>query len=77
VRRQYPIENYIVDFAIRKTRLVIEIDGGIHKFEHVKAGDKIRDERLEVLGWKVLHISTEIAMTPDLLMAIVQKELGL
>lgn len=57
VGRQYPIESYIVDFAIRKTRLVIEIDGGVHNLEHVKAGDKIRNERLEALGWKVPTIT--------------------
>ncbi|WP_375206766.1 endonuclease domain-containing protein [Hyphococcus sp.] len=30
VRRQHPIGPYVVDFAIVRERLVIEIDGGVH-----------------------------------------------
>ena len=30
--RQHKIGRYIVDFAIRKQRIAIEIDGGVHNF---------------------------------------------
>ncbi|RUO98376.1 DUF559 domain-containing protein [Hyphomicrobium sp.] len=28
--RQFPIEQYFVDFACREQRLIVEIDGGTH-----------------------------------------------
>ena len=29
-RRQHPIDKYVVDFYCHSTRLVVEIDGGVH-----------------------------------------------
>ena len=53
--RQYPIENYIVDFICRKMKLIIEVDGVSHNFK-VKE-DKIRDSRLKMLGFQVIRVS--------------------
>ena len=52
--RQYPIENYIVDFICRKIKLVIEIDGRSHNFKVQE--DIIRDDRLRQLGYTILRI---------------------
>ncbi len=52
--RQFPIDNFIVDFISRKLRLVIEVDGYSHQFKIEK--DKLRDERLNQLGYRVLRI---------------------
>jgi very-short-patch-repair endonuclease len=46
--RQKPILNYIVDFYCRELKLVIEIDGEIHKFR--KKEDMFRQEELETVG---------------------------
>jgi len=51
--RQFPIENYIVDFISRKLKLVIEIDGNSHLFKYEM--DKARDKRLAELGFKVIR----------------------
>ena len=53
--RQFPIENYIVDFICRKIKLIIEIDGYSHQFKYEE--DIIRDERLMKLGYSVLRFS--------------------
>jgi very-short-patch-repair endonuclease len=55
--RQFPIENYIVDFICRKLKLVIEIDGYSHNFKHEQ--DALRDKKLGELGFKVLRFSEQ------------------
>ena len=53
--RQFPIENFIVDFMCRKLKIIIEIDGASHKYKIEE--DKIRDERLEELGYQTIRVS--------------------
>ena len=51
--RQLPIGPYIVDFACRQARLIVEIDGGQHaESEH----DRVRDEWLRHEGWTVFRV---------------------
>jgi len=53
--RQFPIDNYIVDFISRELKLIIEIDGYSHQFKHEK--DIERDEKLQKLGYSVIRFS--------------------
>ena len=53
--RQYPIENFIVDFISRNLRLVIEVDGYSHQFKYDK--DVKRDQRLNELGYSVIRFT--------------------
>ena len=53
--RQYPIGNYIVDFACRKKKLVIELDGGQHNETENIIYDKKRTDYLEANGYKVIR----------------------
>jgi len=53
--RQFPFENYILDFICRKLKLVIEIDGYSHNFKQEK--DALRDNNLKKLDYDVLRIS--------------------
>jgi very-short-patch-repair endonuclease len=55
-RRQYPIENYIVDFCCVKAKFVIELDGGQHSNPEDAAYDKARDDFLKKSGYRVLRI---------------------
>ena len=54
-RRQFPIGNYIVDFACRSKKIVIEIDGGQHNEENNIEYDKTRTEYLNSKGYKVIR----------------------
>ncbi len=53
--RQYPIGPYIVDFAARKQRLVIEIDGGQHNMPENIEDDLKRTQYIEAKGYKVIR----------------------
>jgi very-short-patch-repair endonuclease len=55
-RRQEPIGPYIVDFACRTRRLVIELDGAGHWSNAAAAHDAERDAWLEAHGWRVFRI---------------------
>ncbi|MCR9123471.1 MAG: endonuclease domain-containing protein [Phyllobacteriaceae bacterium] len=54
-RRQYPIRQFIVDFACPEHRLVIELDGSQHGGETVAAADKARTADLQADGWTVVR----------------------
>lgn len=69
VRRQHPIADMIVDFAIVKARLAIEIDGSIHARDDEAARDAVRDARLVEKGWTVLRIPAHTALSADALLA--------
>ncbi len=53
--RQLPIEKYVADFACRKLKLVIEVDGYSHEYRTDK--DIKKDEALNKLGYTVLRFS--------------------
>jgi|LakMenEpi03Aug12_release.lakeMendotaPanAssembly.Ray.scaffolds.fasta_scaffold473827_2 very-short-patch-repair endonuclease len=53
--RQFPFENYILDFICRKLKFVIEVDGSSHNFKLEE--DNLRDMKLHNLGYEVLRIS--------------------
>lgn len=56
-KAQHPIDIYIVDFYCHKAKLVVEIDGEIHKFK--KNEDKARTEELESFDLKVVRFSND------------------
>lgn len=58
--RQRPLENYIVDFFCKDLKLIIELDGEIHKFQKVK--DKKRDEEIKRFGYSIMRFDNEDIM---------------
>ncbi|EDX74324.1 conserved hypothetical protein [Coleofasciculus chthonoplastes PCC 7420] len=60
-RRQQPIGAFIVDFFCGTERLIVEVDGGIHKSQ--QEADQQRQELLESLGLKVVRVSSELVET--------------
>ena len=54
-RRQRPIGEYIVDFYCPKARLVVELDGCVHKTETSRRHDARRTAYLESQGLKVIR----------------------
>lgn len=58
-RRQVSIDNFIVDFATLKNKIIIEIDGQKHFTPIGKINDDVRDEILTKNGFKVLRFENE------------------
>ena len=60
--RQEPIGPYFVDFACRKGKLVIEIDGPSHDEPGAAEYDAQRTQFLEAQGYRVLRFSNEFIL---------------
>ena len=57
VHRQKVIGDYIVDFYIAQSKIVIELDGSQHYETEGKKADEIRDAFLQSMGLRVLRYS--------------------
>jgi len=55
-RRQYPIENYVIDFYCCELRLAVELDGGVHSQPSQMKKDAAKDAFLQELGIRVLRL---------------------
>ena len=55
-RRQHVMGAFIVDFVCLTRKLVVEVDGGIHRDPDVAFGDRRRQAALESLGLRVLRV---------------------
>lgn len=58
-RRQFPIGNYIVDFACSEKRLIVEVDGSQHNEKEAQSYDAKRTNYLEQSGWRVLRFTND------------------
>ena len=55
VKKQYVIDNYILDFFVPSKKIAIEIDGSQHYEPEARAADSLRDAELMQYGVKVLR----------------------
>ena len=60
--RQRILGRYICDFVTLESSLVIELDGSQHYTDEKSAKDKVRDEYMKSLGFKVLRFSNRDVM---------------
>lgn len=56
-RRQYPVAGFIADFCCPSARLIVELDGGVHRSR--RSADAARDKILQHHGYRILHISND------------------
>jgi type I restriction enzyme R subunit len=61
-RRQHQIGNYIADFYCEEHRLVVEIDGEIHRSPEVVAKDTQRDAYLRSLGYSIVRFENQLVL---------------
>ncbi|RYG31119.1 DUF559 domain-containing protein [bacterium] len=54
-RRQHAIGPYVADFACEAIKLVVELDGGVHRDDAQALKDLYRQQDLERMGWAVLR----------------------
>ncbi len=58
-RRQYSVDQYILDFYCPELKLVIEIDGDSHFMQGSQEQDKARQEHIEAFGIRFLRFTNE------------------
>lgn len=74
--RQHVIGCYIVDFLFRKSKVIVELDGGYHFTEEQQKDDSIRQEWLEQQGFKVVRFTNEqVLFDTDNTIAEIKKHL--
>ena len=61
-RRQHPIGIYIADFYCHELKLIIEIDGGIHRVSENKEYDISRGITLNELGIQIIRFTNDQAI---------------
>lgn len=57
--RQHVVGPYILDFLFRKSRVIVEIDGGYHNSQEQQMLDAMRTEWLEKMGFHVIRFTNE------------------
>jgi very-short-patch-repair endonuclease len=72
--RQLPVGHYVVDFACRERKFIIEVDGATHASDEEIAYDAIRTRFLEAQGWYVIRFANEdvVRLLEDVLEAILR-----
>ena len=53
---------FVVDFVCHKSRLVVEVDGGVHDIDAVAARDNERDAWLMSRGYQVVRFTNSQAI---------------
>ena len=59
-RRQHVIDRFIVDFYCPAAKLIVEVDGAIHRAR--KEEDAARDAKLIGNGYRILRINNEAVL---------------
>ena len=62
-KRQHSIGNYIVDFYCASEMLIVELDGGVHNSKDQKEKDRLRDENLIAINFKILRFKNQEILT--------------
>ncbi|MBL7117229.1 MAG: DUF559 domain-containing protein [Candidatus Syntrophoarchaeum sp.] len=75
-RRQHQIGDYIADFYCHDLKLIIELDGSVHRLSDVEKKDIKRDNYLNSLGFKILRIQNQAILdNPDKVLEMIHKEI--
>ncbi len=74
-RRQHPVGPFVVDFYCHQERLVIEVDGPVHRRQ--AAADRERQQLLEASGLRVVRVRSEDVETDiEGVLNRIRRELG-
>jgi very-short-patch-repair endonuclease len=72
-KRQVPLgDRYIADFLAPSVRLVVEVDGGVHRRR--RSADRGRDSKLRRLGYRVVRVdATLVRRAPEVALAAIRE----
>ena len=73
--RQVPIGNAVVDFACRRLRLAVEVDGGQHADN---PADQARTRMIEAHGYRVIRFwNSDVLGNTDGVLEVIVREIAL
>ena len=73
--RQFPIDDFVADFACRSLRLAIELDGGQHA---ASLTDANRTRIIEAHGYRVIRFwNNEVLGNTEGVLAVIAQEIAL
>ncbi len=73
--RQFPIAGYIADFACRRARLVVEVDGGQHADS---LADEERTRIIEAFGYTVIRFwNNDVLGNTDGVVTLIAEQLAI
>ena len=73
-KRQVPLGDYIADFVAGSAKLVVEVDGPVHKLR--RKADARKDRTLRRLGYRLLRLDAALILEQPLVaVALVRKAL--
>jgi very-short-patch-repair endonuclease len=74
-RRQHGLGKYVVDFYCSSGKLIVELDGDPHGEYLQIEKDKVRDEYLESLGYKILRFENKaIFQDPEFVLSEIKSK---
>jgi len=77
-RRQFPIENGVLDFYCFEYRLAIELDGGVHSQIDQMRKDACKEDYLRTLGIRLLRIPNAMVLDhPEEFVLRVREAIGM
>ena len=78
VKRQYVVQNYILDFFIPSVNVAIELDGAQHFESDARKSDESRDMELSKLGIRVIrYTNIDVKRNFDGVVADIMRNIGL
>jgi very-short-patch-repair endonuclease len=76
-RRQVPIDDYVVDFALLRARLIIEVDGDVHAHPSAARRDAIRGRSIVSAGFRLLRFTnSDVLRNPRGVAEVILATLG-
>ena len=75
-RRQYSVDQYVLDFYCPELKLAIELDGEVHDLEDQKEYDIVRQKYIEEFGISFLRFTNEEFLgNPNKTFHIIEKQI--
>ena len=75
-RRQHVIGEFIADFICMSEMLIIEVDGGYHLDPIQEQDDRIRTEKLNSMGYRVIRFTNdEVLYQKEMVLESIRKQI--
>ncbi|MBL1215131.1 MAG: DUF559 domain-containing protein [Ignavibacteriae bacterium] len=76
-KRQYSVDNYVLDYYAPELKLAIELDGSVHNEPEQFEYEKIRQKHIEKFGIKFIRVTNkELLSNPNKTFSKIENEIN-